>query len=226
MKRHRSTFHLLTIVFVICALGAYVWAEKHPSTNQDQTRRDSKPAATQVEKALEQFDWPVVNEIAWLDIGLPKINSNEKAFLGVHVRDADATLRHHLGLSDGVGLVVEHVTPESAAAESGIKVHDVLHKLDDQILINNGQLVTLIRMHRPGDEVQLTIVRSGKSRHISATLKEGTGQSDVELLQQDWWRTKDASTNLAKVHDMTNPDIQNCAACHVMSGYHPQVRSN
>ena len=34
----------------------------------------------------------------------------DKAMLGVHVREADATLRQHLDINGGFGLVVEHVT--------------------------------------------------------------------------------------------------------------------
>ena len=53
----------------------------------------------------------------------------------------------------GVGLLVNHVVPGSPAKLAGIEKHDVLHRLDDQYLINPPQLAVLIRTREPGDTV-------------------------------------------------------------------------
>jgi hypothetical protein len=51
--------------------------------------------------------------------------------------------------------------PKSPAA-GVLKPHDILLKLDDQILIEQRQLAVLIRNHKDGDEVTLTFLRAGK----------------------------------------------------------------
>jgi hypothetical protein len=82
-------------------------------------------------------------------------------FLGVETSPVSATLVAQLSLAEGSGLVVNQVMPKSPAA-GVLKPHDILLKLDDQILIEQRQLAVLIRNHKDGDEVTLTFLRAGK----------------------------------------------------------------
>lgn len=82
-------------------------------------------------------------------------------FLGVETGPVSKTLISQLGLPDNAGLVVLHIVPDSGAA-SALQEHDILLKLDDQILIDQHQLSVLVRNRKEGDEVTLTLVRAGK----------------------------------------------------------------
>jgi hypothetical protein len=82
-------------------------------------------------------------------------------FLGVETASVSPTLVAQLGLTEGSGLVVNHVVPDSPAA-GVLKQHDILLKLDDQLLIEQRQLAVLVRNHKEGDEVTLTFLRGGK----------------------------------------------------------------
>src|SRR5262249_11337015 len=64
------------------------------------------------------------------------------------------------------------VQPDSPAAAAGLQVHDVLEKLDDQLLINPQQLAVLVRAKHPGDTVNLTLLHGGKESTITAKLAE------------------------------------------------------
>ncbi|HOX06304.1 MAG TPA: PDZ domain-containing protein [Planctomycetota bacterium] len=94
------------------------------------------------------------------------------AYLGVVAEPADAALRAQVKLPEGVGLVVRKVAEDSPAAAAGIRVHDILHKLGDQLLVNEQQFIVLVRLQKPGDEVALTVIREGETRKISAKLAE------------------------------------------------------
>jgi len=94
------------------------------------------------------------------------------AYLGVGVASADATLQSQLKLPEGVGLKVVSVMADGPAAAAGLKEHDVIHKLDDQIVINPSQFEVLIRMHKPGETVKLTAIRQSQEIVIKATLVE------------------------------------------------------
>ncbi|MEO7701638.1 MAG: PDZ domain-containing protein [Opitutus sp.] len=90
------------------------------------------------------------------------------AFLGVETSPVSPTLSTQLQLPKGAGLIVAHVVPDSAA--SGVlQAHDILLKLDDQLLIDSRQFSVLIRNHAEGDSVTLTYVRAGKQ--ATATVK-------------------------------------------------------
>jgi serine protease Do len=106
-----------------------------------------------------------------------KVETEEVTFLGVETSPVSGALASQLGLADGAGLVVNHLVPKSAAA-GVLAVHDVLLKLDDQILIETRQLAVLIRGKKEGDEVSFTYLRGGKS----ATAKVKLGKREVPKL--------------------------------------------
>ncbi len=93
-------------------------------------------------------------------------------FLGVVAPEVADSLRQHLELPEGFGLQVEHVLEDSPAGKVGLKSHDVLTKLDDQLLTTSRHLALLVRMHKPGDKVDLTYVRKGKEETVSIALGE------------------------------------------------------
>lgn len=103
------------------------------------------------------------------------------AFLGISGSTVTGALREQLKLPRGVGLVVEHVQAKSAAEQAGVKRFDILHKLDDQLIINAHQLAVLVRMHKPGEDVKLTVIRGGESKELTAKLTE----ADLEPLDDD-----------------------------------------
>jgi hypothetical protein len=93
-------------------------------------------------------------------------------YLGVITSGASPAMRAQLSLGKGVGLVVDSVEPNTAAATAGIMQHDVLEKLNDQLLINTEQLTALLRTMKAGDEVTLTVLRKGERQSIKAKLGE------------------------------------------------------
>lgn len=109
----------------------------------------------------------------FIHAGAP-LDLEKVAFLGVQTAPADPALAAQLGLPRSTGLVVTDVVPDSPAA-SVLKVHDVLIKLDDQLLIDPHQLSVLVRNHKEGDDVALTYLRAGKE----ATTKVKLGQHEV-----------------------------------------------
>ena len=100
------------------------------------------------------------------------MRKEKAAYLGVVTAPVTAALREQLKLKPGVGLVVESVQKDSPAEAAGIKQYDVMDKLDDQWLINSQQLAVLVRMHTPGDQIAVSVVRQGQPQTINAKLVE------------------------------------------------------
>src|ERR1051326_193274 len=91
-------------------------------------------------------------------------------FLGVETSQVPDVVSEQLGLSKGLGLVVEYVEPNSPAASAGVQQNDILKMLNDQILIEPSQLRKLLQTFPDGTEVTLTILRKGKEQKITAKL--------------------------------------------------------
>ena len=133
---------------------------------------------SQQEKVANELD-RTAKDLAKLK-GWQDVERERGAFLGISGAPVTGALREQLKLPRGVGLVVEHVQPKSAAEEAGVKRFDVLHKLDDQLLVNPHQLAVLVRTRKPGEEVKLTVIRGGESKVLSAKLTE----AELEPLEE------------------------------------------
>jgi len=106
----------------------------------------------------------------------PAPGSHEKTpkvpmiFLGVETSQVPTVVSEQLGLSKGLGLVVEYVVPNSPAAAAGIQQNDILKMLNDQILIEPSQLRKLLQTFSDGTDVTLTILRKGQEQKVTVKL--------------------------------------------------------
>jgi S1-C subfamily serine protease len=82
------------------------------------------------------------------------------------------------------GAVVVEVVENSPAAEAGLQVGDVITAVDSTELASGSSLADLIAAYAPGDEVQLTITRSGAdaSQELTVTLGENPDDSTKAYL--------------------------------------------
>lgn len=94
-------------------------------------------------------------------------------WLGLSVSKPDVVTATQLpALPMGIGFVVNEIAQGGPAEKAGIRKHDLLWKMGDQMLVNEGQLATLLRLSAPGDVVTLSIFREGKSSDLKVTLGE------------------------------------------------------
>lgn len=93
-------------------------------------------------------------------------------FLGIETSPVDPALRSQLKVPGESGLIINFVAPDSPAKSAGVERFDLLTKLDDQVLYNPPQLQSLIRGHKAGDEVKLTLIRQGEAKTLAAKLTE------------------------------------------------------
>ena len=73
-------------------------------------------------------------------------------------------------LPQGIGFVIKEIDAGGPAEGAQLRPLDVLWKLSDQMLINEAQLATLLRLHKPGDEVSLSVFRGGQPLEIRMKL--------------------------------------------------------
>ncbi|WP_326652388.1 MULTISPECIES: trypsin-like peptidase domain-containing protein [unclassified Streptomyces] len=67
------------------------------------------------------------------------------------------------------------VTRSGPGAKAGIKAGDVITKIDGQRVHSGEELIVKIRAHRPGDRLELTVVRAGRERRMTLTLGSASG---------------------------------------------------
>ncbi len=69
------------------------------------------------------------------------------------------------------GVRVARVTPEGMSEKAGLRVGDVIEKVDKTAITGFRQLVELFRAHNPGDKVTVKIVRGKESKELSLTVE-------------------------------------------------------
>ena len=103
----------------------------------------------------------------------PRCSEAPRAWLGLQVSRPDDSITAHLPeLPPGIGFMVRSVNEGGPAETAGIKEFDILWKLGDQMLVNEGQLAALLRLSKPGDEIALSGFRAGKPLEVKLTLGE------------------------------------------------------
>lgn len=70
------------------------------------------------------------------------------------------------------GAYVADITSGGPADKAGIKQGDVITKINDATIQNSSDLVRELYKYKVGDKISVTIVRSGKSQVVQATLGE------------------------------------------------------
>jgi S1-C subfamily serine protease len=91
-----------------------------------------------------------------------------RPFLGVTYQQLDETAAAANALV--VGAWVTDITAGSPAARAGIKVHDVITKVNNQAIDDLHPLKDVLRQFAPGTKVSITIYRGGKSQTLQVTL--------------------------------------------------------
>ena len=70
------------------------------------------------------------------------------------------------------GSVVTQVEPNSPGAKAGLKVGDVIAKLDGKQVNDAGELQAEVGLKKPGTTIRLDILRNGKGETLPVTLEE------------------------------------------------------
>lgn len=99
--------------------------------------------------------------------------------LGITVQKPGEALYAQLPkLQRGSGFLLNTVSAGSSAKLAGLEPMDIITKLDDQLLINENQLITLLTMRCPGDHISLTYLRSGTEKVATVKLQKAKVPSE------------------------------------------------
>ena len=81
------------------------------------------------------------------------------------IRDADQEIADYVGLDEIRGVFVARFSQENSGAErAGIEPFDVIVELDGQTVDYTAQLQQIVGFKRPGDVVEVTVLRKGGER--------------------------------------------------------------
>ncbi|HZX72996.1 MAG TPA: PDZ domain-containing protein, partial [Cyclobacteriaceae bacterium] len=110
----------------------------------------------------------------------------QRGWLGIGVQSVNTDLAKEHNLSVSTGAYVNgfgDFEDKSAAKAAGIKDGDVVVKLDETAIKSSTALIEYIGTKHPGDKINVTVNRQGKTLVIPVTLK--TREGNVGLVKRE-----------------------------------------
>jgi serine protease Do len=117
----------------------------------------------------------------WVAEQLVNSGSVKRAYLGVAIQSLTQQLADQFGVKVREGILVTDVQPNSPAAAAGLKAGDVIVKFDGKPVGDVQRLVGLVDRSPIGQERTVEIIRDGKRREISVTLREQPADYGVAM---------------------------------------------
>lgn len=100
-----------------------------------------------------------------------------RGFLGVQIDDATGSIAKALGLPDEKGALVEVVRPNTPASRDGIRVYDVIRKVNGEAVDNAAGLIRKISSLAPGDTIMIEVWREEESIELKTVLDEWNAEN-------------------------------------------------
>lgn len=103
----------------------------------------------------------------------------QRAYIGIFPQEMDADKADKAGMKDIKGVYVADVVSDGAAEKAGIKAGDVMTRINNNEINTTTQLLEVVRQYRPGDEVEVEIIRNGNARTYTVGLLNESGSTEV-----------------------------------------------
>ncbi|WP_411826747.1 trypsin-like peptidase domain-containing protein [Luteolibacter sp. AS25] len=131
-----------------------------------------------------------------------------RGYLGVHMRDLDATIRNQLDYHEEKGTLVLGVAPGGPAEKAGLVPKDVVRTFDGTPIENTRQLINLVLNSDIDQKVSMEVWREGEIITLDTTISETTAapkyqeiapeqpkQDNLEILKQVGVEVRDLTTS-------------------------------
>ncbi len=110
---------------------------------------------------------------------LIKYGNVQRGYLGVNISEVNSKMVEEKGLKVNDGVYVGAFPSGSAAQSAGLKVNDVIVKIDGVTTGSQSKLMELVGRKRPGETVVVTVNRDGEIKDFNVVLKNKDGNTNI-----------------------------------------------
>lgn len=103
-----------------------------------------------------------------------------RGYLGVAIQGVSPDLASSFGLKNTQGALIAQLSPHSPGGKAGLQPGDIVTAVNGHTVDTPDDLPRLIGAMQPGQTAQLTIIRDGQTKSISATLGDWPKSSQEE----------------------------------------------
>jgi serine protease Do len=118
-------------------------------------------------------EWPNMPMMPGGDQFQPGMGAGRRpAYLGVQIQPMTPELKNQHNIKTDSGVLVAEVVPGSPAAQGGVRVNDVITKVNDKAVTDFEQLRDALRHVGPGNEATLHVARGGENVTMKVKLSD------------------------------------------------------
>ncbi len=103
-----------------------------------------------------------------------------RGYIGVSIGEVDAATAKAVGLEKPMGIIIQNVLEDGAAAKEDIEPGDIILEVDGKKVNKPNQLQSYVATRRAGTEVELTLYRDGDKIKRSVVLKSRDKDEDIK----------------------------------------------
>ena len=104
----------------------------------------------------------------------------QRAYLGINYEELNSEKASEFGVGSTEGVLITRVLDQGAAKEAGLLVNDIIIKMDNVKIANFSDLQGFLGSKRPGDEVEVVILRNEVDKVLPLKLKNQFGKYKFE----------------------------------------------
>ena len=141
--------------------------------------------------------------------------------LGVYLQEFDDDLRSHFNYSDN-GVIITGVISGTGAEKAGLAEEDIIAEINGNKITSAQDIRTIIGQTKPGDEIDVRIIRRGKWKEIPIYLTEKK-QEDTNYPRKWFYYSRDNRPWMGIQMQDLNPQLglsllryQYSCGCHIL----------
>ncbi len=111
-----------------------------------------------------------------------------RGWFGVNIQDADRGIAKAYGLEEGSGVILTRITDDGPASKADFEIGDLILEFDGRPVKDERALSRIVADTEIGKQVDVLLVRDGRTRTVSFELGEldaGTDEEETETPETD-----------------------------------------
>ena len=101
-----------------------------------------------------------------------EFGSIQKGVLGIKAAELNGEIARKLGIEQTEGVYIYDIESDTGADKAGLQTGDIIIRINNIKISTMADLLGYLKTKRPGDEIEVTIIRNGHTRHFKVILNK------------------------------------------------------
>ncbi len=103
----------------------------------------------------------------------------QRAFIGLSIQDIDAKFAEEKRIKQLKGVYINGLTQNGAGEEAGIRIGDIITKIENVPVKSTSELLEQVAKYRPSDKINVAVIRNEKELILPVILKNKENNAGI-----------------------------------------------